>query len=100
MKQKHNFLFFLIPLLSCLLCAGDEFRGWGPTILHHVGNPNSYWMTENLLFPFSKPIIMLFISATVTIAMALAGTRQYRTNINAKPRGLSQIYEILMDFII
>ena len=99
MRQKINFLIFLITTSSLLLSSSDGFHGWGSTILHHVGNPNSYWMTGNLLFPFSKPIIMLFISATVTIAMALAGTRQYRKNINAKPRGLSQIYEILMDFI-
>ena len=99
MRQKINFLIFLVITSSLLLSSADGFHGWGPTILHHVGNPNSYWMTGDLLFPFSKPIIMLFISASVTIVMALAGTRQYRKNINAKPRGLSQIYEILMDFI-
>ena len=99
MKTKINFLTFLIINASVLFSATDGFHGWGSTILHHVGNPNSYWMTGSLLFPFSKPIIMLFIAAFITVLMAILGTRQYRQNINAKPKGISQIYEILMEFI-
>ena len=99
MKLKINFILF-VSISITFVCAG-EFHGWGSTILHHVGNPNSFWMHPSWasLMNISKPVIMLFISAIITITMALFGTRQYRKNINAKPRGLSQIYEILMDFI-
>lgn len=97
MKTKINSLIFLIINASVLLSATDEFHGWGTTILHHVGNPHTYW-GENFLL-ISKPVIMLFIAASVTIIMSLLGTQKYRKNINAKPSGLSQIYEILMDFI-
>ena len=99
MKSKTSLLIFCATAPALLLSASDGFHGWGSTILHHVGNPNSFWITETLLYPFSKPIIMLFIAATITIIMAILGTRKYRENINAKPKGLSQIYEILMEFI-
>ena len=99
MKLKTNLLIFCAIAPALLLSASDGFHGWGSTILHHVGNPNSFWITETLLYPFSKPIIMLFIAATITVIMAMLGTSKYRENINAKPKGLSQIYEILMEFI-
>ena len=47
----------------------------------------------------SKHIVMLLISAFVTLFIALYSTRKYRKDINKKPNGLSQIFEILMDFI-
>ena len=85
-------------MLSCIVCAGGDFHGWGTAILHHVGNPQSFWLTGKLL-AITKPVFMLFIASMITIIMALMGTRQYRKNINTKPKGLSQIYEILIDFI-
>ena len=97
MKRKHKFLIFFIPFVSCIFCAGEKFTDWGTAILHHVGNPHTIW-GDNFLF-ISKPVIMLFIAASTTMIMALLGTAKYRKNINAKPSGLSQIYEVLMDFI-
>ena len=101
MKPKINFLLLLVATSSLLLGSSDGFHGWGSTILHHVGNPNSFWIHPSLasLMNISKPVIMLFISAIVTVSMALIGTKKYRNNIDAKPKGLSQIYEVLMDFI-
>tara|TARA_B100001778_G_C18594482_1_gene633921 strand:- start:1955 stop:2686 length:732 start_codon:yes stop_codon:yes gene_type:complete len=42
---------------------------------------------------------MLLISAFVTVIMAIIATKKYRNNINAKPAGIAQLYEVLMDFI-
>ena len=42
---------------------------------------------------------MLLISAVVTLIISIIATQKYRKNINAKPAGLSQIFEILIDFI-
>ena len=101
MTKINKISIFIIALVSPLLSSSGEFTGWGNEILHHVGNPNAFWLHPSWasLMNISKPVIMLFISAIVTMVMALVGTRQYRKNINSKPRGLSQIYEILMDFI-
>ena len=97
MKSKINFLTFFLVVSSVLFGASGEFESWGASILHHVGNPHTIWGTD--WQPISKPVIMLFIAAIITIIMSLLGTRKYRININAKPSGISQIYEILMDFI-
>ena len=94
MKSKINFLAFFLVASSVLFGASGEFESWGASILHHVGNPHTIWGTA--WQPISKPVIMLFIAAIITIIMSLLGTRKYRININAKPSGLSQIYEILM----
>jgi len=94
----------LIILIACLYptlyAGGDGFSGWGNIILHHVADNNpskSISLTENI--KISKHVIMLLISAFVTLLVALYGTRKYRKNINSKAQGLSQIFEILMDFI-
>ena len=54
---------------------------------------------NNFGIPFTKHVLMLWIAAFVTIGMALWATRRYRNNINAKPKGLSHLYEMLIDFI-
>ena len=76
--------------------AAGTFTDWGSTILHHVADSKP---VQLLGLSITKHIIMLLIASIVTIAMALWATRAYRKNINAKPRGLAQIYEILMEFI-
>ena len=97
MKSKNNFSLFLIIIFSSVLCASSGFENWGSAILHHVGNPHTFWDTNWQLI--SKPVIMLFIAASITIIMSLIGTQKYRKNIHAKPSGLSQIYEIIIEFI-
>ena len=42
---------------------------------------------------------MLWIAAAVTVGFAIWATRRYRENIDAQPKGLSHIFEILMNFI-
>ena len=80
-----------------MLAASGEFTGWGDTILHHVADSKKVELFSNIFI--SKHVIMLLISAFVTAVMAIWATRRYNQNINAKPNGLSHLYEILMDFI-
>ncbi len=96
MIKKNKFFLFIIILLSSMFSATGEFTGWGNVLLHHVADSKSV--------PFyglqiSKHIIMLLISALVTLALSIWATQKYREDINAKPSGLSQVFEILMDFI-
>ena len=96
MNKKNNILVVFITLVSCLFCGGEQFTGWGDTILHHVADSKSvtlYGLT------ISKHIIMLIISAIVTMILSILATSKYRKNLHAKPSGLSQIFELLMDFI-
>tara|TARA_Y100000748_G_scaffold303029_1_gene306971 strand:- start:3151 stop:4038 length:888 start_codon:yes stop_codon:yes gene_type:complete len=88
---------FLFILSSFLLSASGEFTGWGDTILHHVADSNKVLFLNTIYI--SKHIIMLLISAFVTVIMAIIATKKYRNNINAKPAGIAQLYEVLMDFI-
>tara|TARA_Y100001970_G_scaffold273928_1_gene372871 strand:+ start:17938 stop:18786 length:849 start_codon:yes stop_codon:yes gene_type:complete len=76
--------------------GAGTFTDWGSTILHHVADSKPIQL---LGLSITKHIIMLLIASIVTIAMALWATRAYRKNINAQPKGLAQIYEILMEFI-
>ena len=96
MKTIHKFLIFLIGSTSFLLCASGEFTGWGDTILHHVADSKTVSVYG---LPISKHVIMLLISAAVTLILSILATQKYRKNIHAKPSGLSQIFEILMEFI-
>ena len=94
---KTNKIFLLLTMLSStLFCASGEFTGWGNIILHHVADSKSINIYG---LSISKHIIMLLISALVTLIVSILATQKYRKNINAKPKGLSQIFEILMDFI-
>ena len=94
---KKNKIFLITTLFSNILfSASGEFSGWGNAILHHVADSKS--------IPFyglsiSKHIVMLLISAFVTLMLSLLATQKYRKNKHANPKGLSQIFEILMDFI-
>ncbi len=75
----------------------------GGTILHHVTNTRSdVWYNINLLgidLSITKHVLMLWLVAAVTIFITAYATRSYRQNKNAKPKGLSNLFEILMEFI-
>ena len=96
MILKNKFLLLFLPTISFLCGGGGEFPGWGPTILHHVADSDAVLFYG---FPITKHVVMLLISAIITIVFSLLATAKYRKNINAKPKGLSQIFEILLDFI-
>ena len=95
MIKRNNSLLVALLLFSSAFSA-STFTDWGSTILHHVADSKSI---DFYGISISKHIIMLLISAVVTLIMSIIATQKYRKNINAKPAGLSQIFEILIDFI-
>ena len=95
MITKNRLLFIPLLLISSIFSAGT-FTDWGSTILHHVADSKS---VDVYGLKISKHVIMLLISAVVTCIISVMATQKYRKNIHAKPSGLSQIFELLMDFI-
>ncbi len=95
MIKRNNSLLVALLLFSSAFSA-STFTDWGSTILHHVADSKSVYFYG---ISISKHIIMLLISAVVTLIISIIATQKYRKNINAKPAGLSQIFEILIDFI-
>ena len=95
MIKRNNSLLIALLLFSSAFSA-STFTDWGNTILHHVADSKS---VDFYGISISKHIIMLLISAVVTLIISIIATQKYRKNINAKPAGLSQIFEILIDFI-
>ena len=83
MKRKNKFL-LIFTLLSTLFPASGVFDGWGSTILHHVADSkgvalfdiNGDGQKETLFI--TKHIIMLLISAIVTLLISLVATKKYR----------------------
>ena len=75
----------------------------GSIILHHVTNDLNYKYFDLHLFGYdisiTKHVIMLWIAASITVCLALYGTRRYRISEDAEPKGLSHLYEILLNFI-
>lgn len=75
----------------------------GATILHHVTNTRSdVWHDISLWgidLSITKHVLMLWIVAAVTISIAVYATRSYRISKDAKPKGISNLFEILMEFI-
>ena len=75
----------------------------GSIILHHVTNDLNHKFLDLHLFGYdisiTKHVIMLWISSIITVSLAIYGTRIYRENKNAQPKGLSHLYEILINFI-
>jgi len=95
--MKKNKIFLITTLfLNILFSASGEFSGWGNAILHHVADSKSIQFYG---LSISKHIVMLLISAFVTLTLSLLATQKYRKNKNVSPKGLSQVFEILMDFI-
>ena len=75
MNKKNNIVVVFIGLFSFVFCGGGEFNGWGNSILHHVADSKSvtlYGLT------ISKHIIMLIISAIVTMILSILATSKYR----------------------
>ena len=75
----------------------------GATILHHVTNTRSdVWLPINLWgidLSITKHVLMLWIVAATVISVSIYATRAYRKNKDAKPKGISHLFEILMEFI-
>jgi F-type H+-transporting ATPase subunit a len=75
----------------------------GSIILHHVTNDLSYKFIDLHVFGYdisiTKHVIMLWIAAALTVSLAIYGTRRYRKNENSQPKGISHLYEILINFI-
>jgi len=97
MTKIYKLSIFIILLVSALFSASGEFPGWGNTILHHV--QDSKKTIDILDIKISKHIFMLLLSGFITLIFSILATQKYRKNINAKPSGLSQVFEIIMDFI-
>ena len=95
MIVKNSLLLIPLLLFSSLFSAGT-FTDWGSTILHHVADSKSI---DIYGLAISKHVIMLLISAVVTCIISIIATQKYRKNINARASGLSQVFEILIDFI-
>ena len=83
--------------------AENHDQSLGNVILHHVTNDKNYKFIELELFGYdisvTKHVVMLWIVAVVVVGMALWGTRKYRENIQAQPKGLGHLYEILLEFL-
>tara|TARA_B100001245_G_C22837333_1_gene402574 strand:- start:365 stop:1174 length:810 start_codon:yes stop_codon:yes gene_type:complete len=83
--------------------SANQNESFGDILLHHVTNDLNYIYLPLHLFgvdiSITKHVIMLWIVGVLTICLALYGTQRYRRNINATPKGLSHLYELLMDFI-
>jgi len=75
----------------------------GNIILHHVTNDLNHKFLDLHFFghdvSITKHVMMLWIAAIITVSLAIYGTRRYRKIENAQPKGLSHLYEILINFI-
>ena len=75
----------------------------GSIILHHVTNDLNHKFLDLHLFGYdisiTKHVIMLWIAAAITVSLAIYGTRRYRKSEDAQPKGLSHLYDILINFI-
>ena len=88
--------------------ANERIPMGGDLIRHHVTNApiakdSMFYPIAEFLqsysIPISKHVLMLWIAALVTILVSLWATRRYRKNIQSSPKGISHIYEMLLEFI-
>ena len=93
---KQSKLFLITFLLFSTVFSASNFTDWGSAILHHVADSKS---VDFYGLSISKHVIMLLISAFVTLIISIIATQKYKKNIHAKPKGISQLFEIVMDFI-
>ena len=93
---KQSKLFLITILLFSTVFSASNFTDWGSAILHHVADSKS---VDFYGLSISKHVIMLLISAFVTLIISIIATQKYKKNIHAKPKGISQLFEIVMDFI-
>ena len=95
----------IVSLFLILLCSvgfsGDQFSG--DTILEHVVNNTHQTLFALNIFgvdmSISKHVVMLWVVALTAIILSLYSTRIYRKNISSKPKGISHLFEILLEFI-
>ena len=121
MMNKHFYYLYIVMLFLAIsstpiLAADADMPMGGDLIRGHVTDgdiekPDKEAGTNGSIFypiakvlkdigiTFTKHVLMLWIAAFVTITMALWATRRYRNDIHAKPKGLSHLYEMLIDFI-
>jgi len=75
----------------------------GNMILHHVTNDTHQSLYQITLWginlSITKHVLMLWIVAMVTVITAIYATRLYRKNKDARPKGISNLFEILLEFI-
>ena len=83
--------------------AGNPAGSFGSILLHPVTHdPGHIYFPMHLFgmdLSITKHVIMIWIVAFVTVSMAIWGTRRYRKDPGATPKGLSHLYEMLMNFI-
>jgi len=75
----------------------------GNVILHHVTNNRHSALYDISLWgidlSITKHVLMLWVVAAITIAIAIYATKSYRKSMHARPKGLANLFEILMEFI-
>ena len=75
----------------------------GDIILHHVTNGLDHPFVSlhyfGIDFSITKHVIMLWVAAFLLTSITIFATRRYRKNIHTQPRGISHIFEILVEFI-
>tara|TARA_B100000959_G_C14953223_1_gene612694 strand:+ start:231 stop:1169 length:939 start_codon:yes stop_codon:yes gene_type:complete len=102
-RPAYSFIYNTILIITGLSFGygSDEFNG--DTILHHVVNDTYTTLYNFHLFgidlSISKHVVMLWVVAFLTIFISLYATKIYRKNISATPKGLSHLFEILLEFI-
>ena len=100
-NNGFKMLLFVLFTSFTFSAGGKEFTG--DTIFGHVVNLpdvviyNIEFMGINL--SISKHVVMLLIVSLLTIMISLYATRIYRRDINAQPKGISNVFEILMEFV-
>ena len=75
----------------------------GNTIFHHVTNNMSDTLSDlsflGINLSITKHVLMLWIVAISCVVLAVYATRKYRVNKEARPEGISHLFEILIEFI-
>ena len=96
-NNGFKMLLFILFTSFTFSAGGKEFTG--DTIFGHVVNLpdvaiyNIEFMGINL--SISKHVVMLLIVSLSTIMISLYATRIYRQDINAQPKGISNVFEII-----
>jgi len=75
----------------------------GNTIFHHVTNDTHQSLYEFAIWgidlSITKHVLMLWIVSLFCVVLAVYATRNYRRDKQAKPKGISHLFEILIEFI-
>ena len=75
----------------------------GNTIFHHVTNDTHQSLYEFAIWgidlSITKHVLMLWIVSFFCVVLAVYATRNYRRDKQARPKGISHLFEILIEFI-